>query len=235
MDTHFFKIYEMHKPEFDIYEGLILSHPLYDVERLLKNREFSVKPNYKQNTFNITFTFDRNVSTANNKMYEILRLTNNLGWFPSYLSSVSNIGFKYSKENFEDFINKNLCILNICFEAKYDINEKKIPTFLYHVCPLLNVEKILKIGLVPKSRSKKSFHPERVYLTKTLKDAYKVASFFNNDSTNRKWAILEINTSVIDDYLKLFKDPNYLDLGVYTLNNIMPSCLSLKDTLDFGT
>jgi hypothetical protein len=34
---------------------------------------------------------------------------------------------------------------------------------------------------------------------------------------------------MIDDYLQVFKDPNFLEMGYYTLNNILKYCIKLKE------
>jgi hypothetical protein len=234
MDTHIFKIYEMHKEEFQIYEGLILSHPLYRVENILKSR-FHIKVNYKDNKFNLTHIFNLNYIEAKRELDDILQITNNLGWFPSYMSSMSNQKFKESKfsiEDFEKFITDSFISINFSFEAKYDISEERYPRILYHVCDAIHVDKILKQGLVPRSRSKKAFHPERVYLVKTLDNAYEMGTELNRNNTNKEWAILEIDTATLD-YLKLFRDPNYINKGFYTLNNISPFCITLNNILYF--
>jgi len=237
LDSTFLPIYETYKEEFDIYEGLILSHPLYKVEQILNHYNYVISDvNYDKNKFKLIFKFISNYDIAKNELWAILRLTNNLGWLPSYISSKLNKKFKeypFTVENFKDFILNSFCEIYFSFEAKYDIPVEKYPKILYHVCESKHVNKILKNGLIPKSRSKKSFHPDRIYLTKTTELAYELANFFNKGSSNREWAILEIDTSTIEDYLKLFKDPNYLDKGYFTLNNITPYCIKLNNVLYF--
>ena len=61
--------------------------------------------------------------------------------------------------------------IKLRFEAKFDEEVvENTPSILYHITPTQNTNKILSIGLVPKSRSKASYHPDRVYLSKDLKD-----------------------------------------------------------------
>ena len=236
MDTHFIKTYNIYESEFKIYEGLILSHPLYKVVKILKNNFNITNINHNDNKFNLQFVFNSNYLNAKNELDNLLKVTNNLGWFPSYMSSFTNKNFKesvFSLNNFKEFIIYEFNNINFSFEAKYDILLDKYPTILYHVCDAKYVNKILKYGLIPKSRSKKSFHPERVYLAKTLENAYEIATIFNKEGSNKEWAIIEVDTSTIQEYLKLFKDPIYLDKGYFTLNNITPYCLKLNKILYF--
>ena len=53
-----------------------------------------------------------------------------------------------------------------------------MPSILYQITPTVNVDKILKIGLVPKSRSKASYHPDRVFLSKSLEDIEELGRMF---------------------------------------------------------
>lgn len=236
MDTELLKIYELYKPEFKIYEGLILSHPLYKVVSILNKQYLLSNINYQKNTFNLNLDFDVNLNYSIIQLNKLITLTNNLGWYPASISSKNNESFInkiFDINNFKEFIIKEFLNINFSFEAKYDILEENYPNILYHVCETKHLNKILKYGLIPKSRSKKSFHPDRVYLVKNLDNAYKLAEIFNKMSLNKEWVILEINIETIRDYLKLFRDPNYLENGVYTLNNITPYCISLNNVLTF--
>jgi len=225
------KAYENHKSEFKIYEGLITSHPLYRVIMIL-SKNLDVKPNYKNNTFVLQYQFSEIYGKAKLEMNKILQLTNNLGWFPSYMSSYNMNNTKFQKMrwdekflNFKKFILDGLIKTTFSFEAKYDIPFTEFPDKMYHVCKSKNVDKILTIGLAPKSRSKKAFHPERVYLCKYLNNAYTILNSFLIDEENN-YEILEVDTSFIKEYLKLYQDPNFMNQGYYTLNNIPSCCIS---------
>jgi len=224
-------LYERHKPEFQIYEGLIVSHPLYKVNLILK-KDYTIKSDYKTNTFSLRFQFSNSYTLAEYELKKLLKLTNNLGWFPANMSSYDNDGnFKQlvwdeNLRNFAALIKKQFTNILFLFEAKYDIQVEDFPDILYHVCEKKYADKILKIGLVPRSRSKKAFHPERVYLCKDLNDAVILINQFDSLDKNKYWVILRIDVFSIQDYLKLYKDPNYAEKGFYTLNNIPPFCIS---------
>lgn len=154
----------------------------------------------------------------------ILLLTNNLGWFPSWISSPFYNG-KYSKDIEINTTSK------IRFEAKYDEKVEIVPEFLYHATPSSNTSKIQEKGLSPKSRSKASYHPERIYLLKDLSHAEDLADMFYQKTGETIWDLLKINTQKIPgDYLKLYIDPNYQH-GYCTLNNIPPQAIDVIDKI----
>ena len=232
------RAYENHKPEFKIYEGLITSHPLYRVMMIL-SKKLDVKPNYKSNTFILQYQFNKMYEDAKLEINKILQLTNNLGWFPSYMSSYDAYGGKFEKlswdetfTNFKKFILNDFTNIMFSFEAKYDIPFTAYPDIMYHVCRSKDVDKILAIGLVPRSRSKKAFHPERVYLCKYLNNAINILNSFSV-SEKDKYEILEICTIPMYEYLKLYQDPNFMDQGYYTLNNIPRWCISRLTNLNY--
>lgn len=168
---------------------------------------------------------------------DLTKLANNLGWFPSYLEVQD-----YNQEKnlysgkWNDSVLKPGDVANIRFEAKYDEQSGfKIPKYVYHVTSDDHVEKIKKQGLAPKSKSKLSSHPERVYITASKQDAVDIAKVFSQKSPEWKktpqknWAILTIDTEKIPgDYFKLYKDPNY-QKGYYTVNNIPPYAIEKID------
>lgn len=176
-----------------------------------------IKSFEKDNTFSIKGISQEELPT-------LLKLTNNLGWFPSWIDSPFYVG-KYSKDIDINYTS------NIRFEAKYDEKVENMPKILFHITSPLNTSKILKKGLSPKSRSKAAYHPERVYLLTDLSQGKDLADKFYQKTGENIWDLLKINTSKIPgDYLKLYKDPNY-DYGFYTLNNIPPQAIEIIDKI----
>jgi hypothetical protein len=233
MDTHYLKIYEYYKSEFDLYEGLITSYSLYRVIDILKRKNYDVKPNFKNNTFTLFHIFSDDASSAIKEHNDIMKITNTCGYFCSSILDIDNVRNyqKYDKNKVNYLIKKDINSILFSFEAKYDILIENIPDTLYHLTPTKYVSKILKFGLVPKNRSKKSYHPERIYLTYKIEDITKICMEFYKISGNKEWTILKINTDIISDYLKLYKDPNFLEKGVYTLNTIHPMSISIYDSI----
>jgi hypothetical protein len=236
MDTHFLEIYKYYKSEFDLYEGLITSYPLHEVIGILERKGYNVKGNYKNNTFSLKFEFSEDKNKAYSEFEEIMRITNNCGYFCSNMKGENKENefkiFKYSLEKFKDLIDIEFNLINFSFEAKYDIIIERIPEVLYHLTPTRNVPKILKNGLVPKSRSKKAYHPDRIYLAKKIEDLSPLSIDFYEGTNIREWTILKINTEIISDYFKIYKDPNFEDKGYYTLNTIHPIAIKIYQNIE---
>jgi hypothetical protein len=207
--------------ELNLKEGLIKTTNVGKTIELLR-KSFNFVYFQEKNTFLVIL---QNINKI--KLDEFLKYTNNLGWYPSWLNT-SNYNGKWNPKLF------NYNISEIVFEAKFDDEVvENIPSVLYHITPTQNTNKILSIGLVPKSRSKASYHPDRVYLSKDLKDIENLGEKFYQKTGIKDWAILKIDTDVIPgDYLKLYTDPNYKH-GYYTLNNIPPHAIEKIKNINF--
>jgi hypothetical protein len=116
---------------------------------------------------------------------------------------------------------------NIFIEPKYD-HQVEIPNTLYHASPLKFKDKILKTGLTPKSGSKLSYHPDRIYLSSNMESCVKFGEYLLNSTENKYYkngyCIYIIKGKGID---KLYSDVNMRDGGFYTLNNIKKEYISL--------
>jgi len=174
-----------------------------------------------------------------------LDILNNLlidrhGWFPSKMEitgfgGMKNI-FPYNEDILRD-INKTRYYedVNITYEPKYDKLITDIPTKLYHLSIQEYMNKVSKIGLVPKSKSKLSIHLDRFYLCSDPNDCFKLISqmkFYyrelrmNNKRNiiNDKWVIYEIDNK--NSTIDLYMDPNYT-LGFYCVDNIPPKIITI--------
>ena len=209
---------KIYKEEYDlnIQEGLIKTTNIGKTINLLRSSfDFGFEYQRNNNTFEVTFhQIDKNT------LNKFLKYANNLGWFPSYITTNSYTG-KWEQNVFNNFLSK------VRFEAKFDEEiVEKIPDFLYHIAPAQNIRKILKVGLVPKSRSKASYHPDRVYLGKSIEGVKKLAPQMYQRTGDKNYTILKINTEMVPgSYLRLYVDPNYSREAFYTLNNIPPQAI----------
>ena len=209
------EIYE-EEYQLNLKEGLIITTNIGKTLSILE-KKYSSKflfTKSKNSFFIKTFHTD-----LNSLLNGIIRDADNLGWFPSFMETEDYTG-KWGKGHFKEGE------IKLRFEAKFDEEVvENVPSILYHITPTANVDKILKIGLVPKSRSKASYHPDRVFLSKGLKDIENLGRMFYQKTGIRNWTVLKINTELIPgDYLKLYTDPNYKS-GYYTLNNINPQAI----------
>lgn len=219
----FEEIYESYKEEYDLNlsEGLIKSTNKGLTINILKRNCPNIKFYYTEDN-----TFEAIIKNTELKEIEkLLKYSNNLGWFPSLLT----VGGKTQKY---DDKKVDLRSSFIRFEAKYDEKVENIPKYLYHITPEMYWYKIEHIGLVPKTRSKQSYHPERIFLTKRQEDAEELTSKFYNKESQlpNKFSLLKIDTELIPDYFTLYQDPNYKSKGYYTLNNIPSKAITkIKD------
>ena len=160
------------------------------------------------------------------------------GWFPSYMSMVNISGMinksTYNKEYLVDMC-EYLSSVEIIFESKFDI-ESEIPAKLYHLTIQHFENKISKIGIYPRSKSKLTQHPDRIYLCCSIQDCENLipqmsifyrSKLWQNKSykIDSRWAIYEVDTKGL---VKLYKDPNYLN-GYYILENIPPQNLRIVE------
>ena len=114
----------------------------------------------------------------------------------------------------------------------------KLHKHLYHAAPLKYKDKILKIGLVPKSKNKKFTHPPRVYLAYTQAGALNIVSQLEDINTstggvpNKLYCIFEIDVSKLPRPVKFERDSKY-EWGCWTYENIPPSVISVVGVVSF--
>lgn len=221
--------------ELNLKEGLIKSAPIGEAVSVLKRQFNDWIFQYEKGDKDFTIEILKVKGRIRVEDFEkLLPLLNNLGYFISYMEIYGNdieVKDKYSEKIARaSFNNPDVHSIYLECEAKFDQKIDKIPQLLYHVAPLRSWEKIQKVGLVPKSRSKKAYHPERVYLGKNKDSVVKLAYLFYQVTGVTEWVLLRINTDLVPgDYLKLYYDPNY-KYGYYTLNNIPPQAIEkIKD------
>ena len=177
------------------------------------------------------------IKITSNDIINYIPIFNNLGYFIS----------KYTMDGQHWLIYKNedtIKPIALFLEAKFDQLINPVPSKLYHITLDIYVDKILKIGLIPRSKSKISNHPDRIYLSDSIKEIIPfgeyILSEYNlriKDNIKTKIAknfnIFEIDTKCFNRQdengfvMKLYKDVNFPDNGFYTLNNISPEFLKL--------
>lgn len=218
-----------------INEGLIMSHNLNNVESVIKKYLMNkgISGDFTKNKLNNN-TFDIKINNAISiiELDDLLLLTNNLGYFPSYYrlkiykkfnKGFLNKGFRFNYNDLKTSLIQHYVIdITLTFEAIFDIEIPNNFTTMYHVCDDKYLNKILKNGILPKGRSKKSTHPERIYLTDTLVNVNLILnSMISYDKLYKpqigSYSILEINMT---NNIKLYRDPNCMSYGYYTYQSI---------------
>lgn len=130
----------------------------------------------------------------------------------------------------------------LVFEPKYskDISAKirKSCHYLYHCTDAVNINKILKKGLVPRSNNSLFVFPDRIYAFKgdtlsqeQIEIMYRIQMKHNDDILGKKnpienmeYYLLTIDISKMPQDVKLYSDPLSKD-AVFTNDNIPPSAI----------
>lgn len=206
-----------------LYEGLIKSVSkegvIQFIEHYIDKYQGNIRGEKRDNT-NDVYVFVSDPSTFNAKRF--LAAINNFGWFVSSYRDVNN---KYKKFNELQFLTDD--ILKIVLEAKYDLEilEGEFPKYLYHATDRSHLDKILKIGLTPKSKSKIAYHPERIYFVETEEDAKDIGESL----TKKEYiVILKINPKKVLPNFRLFRDSKSVIYGgLYTLDNVHPNAIEV--------
>jgi hypothetical protein len=210
--------------DYLLYEGLIHSVSISEFEDyvnrwVISSDKFEIIADNKK----IKLNFKKNLNVK--ELDNLLKFINTLGWFVSAYLVGDNImkWKKFDKDGFvQNDINKKLYSFQV--EAKFDTEFNKYGfDYLYHVTPSINDNKIGEIGLVPKSRNKISYHPERIYFTPDIQDLDAIANQFHKlDSSVTEFSYYEVNiknATKNNSGIRLFEDPNFKG-GIYTLSNI---------------
>lgn len=213
-------------------EGLIKTYPFdFTVQRL--GRYGSVK--FVSNKIYLGLSFD-----YFDKIEDLIKYIDTLGYFASTFKVLQK-GKELSPENYDSFNNfkefsdivGNLRQIWVEIEAKYDI-EASAPVFLYHLTLKSNLDKISKLGLIPKSMAKKSYHPDRIYIVDDINSLKQLLSQFSevNGKDVSDYAVLKIEYSLAGEP-KIYNDPNFLNFGYYLVDNIRPEAIvSIADLED---
>lgn len=209
-----------------IGEGLIKTHnPKHVTDRLnrfgnkrLKCYFFRDLEELNLGFINIEF-FDKDESFVN----DVIKYMDNMGYFFSSWVDIYNDVIK-KPSTLTDYNE----IYQLKFEPKFDIEYNTDNRYLYHVTDKKHLNKILKIGLTPKTKSKISEHPDRIYLAINLESAHdisyqmNIAGFINTEDQ----VLLKIDTQ--ENPLFLMVDGQFKG-GVYTTYNIKPEDIEVID------
>lgn len=196
-----------------IVEGLIHTHPIEKSVNILRGRFPELI---------IEIEEDGEIYIENQppeKLGKYLPIITNLGYF---ISKLTVDGQEWIKE-----YNIDIKPIAIILEAKYDY-EVDIPETLYHTSPIRFKDKIVKLGLTPKTGNKLSNHPERIYLTDDLNKAIDFGNYLREEEDSEwykngycVYSIKGIGVS------KLYSDINLRQGGFYTINNIKSESIKL--------
>lgn len=115
--------------------------------------------------------------------------------------------------------NKNI---SISIEPNFDTKVNFDGEYLYHTTNKKNLDKILKNGLIPKTKNTRSFYPERVYLAPNEKYLESIKGQLEIDKPD-EYVDLKIKNY---KELSLYKDVRFKG-GFYTYDTIAPKYIEI--------
>jgi hypothetical protein len=183
---------------------------------------------------------DIEVVFSSDSMWDVeglIKFMDSFGWFPSVLFTGPKEGGKFS----EDYLNRVTLDMAknrdasaiLVFEKKFN-EQQQVQPFYFHISLDIYHDEIMKVGLIPRSHSKLSAHPQRIYLLNpTSQDYIRDIGFVLLDKAKpeikskvKSLSVYKIDTSKVAN-LEVYEDENFLigDGAVWTQKNIPPKAI----------
>jgi len=195
-------------------EGLIMTH---DIVKVL-----TFCTTYMSNKWDVHMEKERGIiwfksKTKDRNIDYLITYMNNMGYFLSgFYNNERFLGARYDGDDWT----------LIKFEAKFDMEYVIYGSHIYHVTDKKYIPKILKYGLIPKSKNKITSHPDRIYLTDKIESAKQIAIIFKNGGFMVEPVLLKINLDKL--HIKYMIDRQFPD-GFYTTQNIPPQNIEVLE------
>jgi len=167
---------------------------------------------------------------------EINKYMDSFGWFPAMIGKGKDLD-KYSEHSILSNTGDNN--ISVEYEAHYDSLVDVQEKYLYHICPDIAWINISTVGLTPKTQSKLSNHPRRIYLihqfnNKKLNIAQTAQKLFDsckNQKYIRNMYVLRIDVSKLKNNI-FYEDPNFkICDAVWTNENIAPYAIKVVEQI----
>ena len=192
---------------------------------------------FKSNIGSFDSSFDIIIDRLDQKTLDFInKFMSEKGWFPTNIGLVDFKQHIYSS-NFQNYIGQE--DVQIGYEANTGKQIVLKQSKIYHVTPNIFVNNILNNGIILKSESKLSNHPERIYLYLN-KDNSKdmVTTLWNSLSKERQqtiedYYVLEIDVTQIPNH-KFYHDPASIITfdAIYTNQSIPKSAIKVVDKIN---
>lgn len=150
---------------------------------------------------------------------KLLNLIDSSGYFIATAGAFEN-KIK-DKSKIKDYV-LNSDDISISIEPNFDTKVDFDGEYLYHTTDKKNLDKILSVGLIPKSKNTRSFYPERVYLSPSLEYMDSIKYQLNTNKP-AEYVFLKIKNY---DGLSLYKDVRFKG-GFYTFDSISPKYIEV--------
>lgn len=196
-----------------IGEGLIMTHDIWKVAQHLNTymgKKWHVMMYEKDGSIILS------PKTEDKNLDYIIKYLDNMGYYLADFYS-PNLGFLGGKYKGDDWT-------HVEFNAKYDMEYHPNNEFVYHVTDAKYVPKILKNGLIPKSKNKMNPHPDRIYLTDNIESLNAITNEFVIGGYIENPVQLKISCRRL--YIKYMSDPKF-NGGFYTTQNIPPQNIEI--------
>ena len=161
---------------------------------------------------------------------ELLKIIDSCGYFIATISkdiSEDSTDEEWLNRNIKDKSKIEETLLNnkkisISIEPNFDTKVNFDGKYLYHTTNKKNLDKIMKNGLIPKTKNTRSFYPERVYLAPDEKYLKTMKYQLENDKPD-EYVDLKIKNY---KELSLYKDVRFKG-GFYTYDTIAPKHIEI--------
>ena len=214
-----------------------------DIEDTINEIEeyFSDADSYAEVFSNYTGTKKESINVITykkdfNVLDEILKKALSNGYYPAAISSRQGTK-KFTKASYQTELKNSPNAILINLEKYYDNTVKY--SVLYHTTPIERWKALIsKSGLTPKSQSKLTTHPKRVYmLTEDGETAAELAGMlYKREKLKNKlsgeYVLLKIDMSKLPD-VEVYEDPDFSS-GVYTYSSIPLTAISIIDNINVG-
>lgn len=151
---------------------------------------------------------------------ELISLIESVGYFISVLS-IDGFDVR-DKSKIDEYLYKGGNNIFMMIEPNYDEKVSFKGKYLYHTTDLKSLNKILKYGLIPKSKNTRSFYPSRIYLSPSEEMMLKIQQELKGDKAG-DYVNLRIDNF---EGLSLYKDLRYKG-GFFTYDNIHPKYIEV--------
>lgn len=163
---------------------------------------------------------------------DLIKFMDGFGWYPSVMDDG-----KFTQDALDKTIvgiaKDKTSTSTITFEKKFD-DKVELEPYYFHITSDVYADEIEKIGLVPKSHSKLTTHPGRIYLlnpTSPFNLKSVGMTLFNKskpevqEKTNYL-VVYRVHPEQVNN-LEVYEDPNFFigDGAVWTYKNIPPAAL----------
>jgi hypothetical protein len=173
------------------------------------------------------------------QMDKVLYVFEKIGWFPALLNyeygkwdppaGPGGHGVGKKKGEIKDMKNivlpKDTRYLHFVLDPYFDDEVQPEDRTFYHATKKENVERIMKQGLLPKSHSKRTYYPQRIFLANNLKGVEFILPQLKGEEKG-EYVILKVT---VPKNIGIFTDTRYKGYGVYILDPIGPENIELME------